>query len=117
MMTLSRAACCPSRYGLTPKASLFQEPLYPEGAELLHVHRGEVVLRLRGADPGLKLGPPASLDNGFYHENAAFFDTIRAGQRPVGDVASGLQAVEIADAVRQRLPSWDAATVPATAAL
>ena len=102
---------------LTPKASLFQEPLYPEGAELLHVHRGEVVLRLRGADPGLKLGPPASLDNGFYHENAAFFDTIRAGQRPVGDVASGLQAVEIADAVRQRLPSWDAATVSATAAL
>ena len=101
----------------TPKASLFQEPLYPEGAELLHVHRGKVVLRLRGADPGLKLGPPASLDNGFYHENAAFFDTIRAGQRPVGDVASGLQAVEIADAVRQRLPSWDAATVPATAAL
>lgn len=39
---------------------------------------------------------------GFYDENAAFFQDIRAGKRPVGDLRSALQAVEIADCMRKR---------------
>ena len=39
---------------------------------------------------------------GFYNENAMFFDTVRNGKECDGDIASGLQAVEIADCVRFR---------------
>ncbi|UKS26872.1 Gfo/Idh/MocA family oxidoreductase [Paenibacillus sp. HWE-109] len=40
--------------------------------------------------------------NGFYEENCRFFDEIRAGRKPKGDIKSGLQAVEIADCIRNR---------------
>jgi predicted dehydrogenase len=49
---------------------------------------------------------------GFYHENAAFFDALRndtGSKRRLfadGDIASGLQAVEIADCLAQRLPCF-----------
>ena len=42
------------------------------------------------------------VENGFYGENAHFFDCIRAGIRPTDDIASGLQSVEIADCIRKR---------------
>ena len=42
------------------------------------------------------------VENGFYGENAHFFDCVRAGIRPTDDIASGLQAVEIADCIRKR---------------
>ena len=41
------------------------------------------------------------VENGFYGENAAFFDCVRAGIRPADDIASGLQSVEIADCIRK----------------
>lgn len=40
--------------------------------------------------------------NGFYAENAAFFDDIRTGRAPRGDIESGRQAVLIAQALRER---------------
>lgn len=46
--------------------------------------------------------------NGFYGENAHFFDCIRSGIRPEGDIASGLQSVEIADCIRKRKDSYNA---------
>lgn len=49
------------------------------------------------------------VSNGFYGENAHFFDCIRAGIRPAGDIESGLQSVEIADCIRNRKSSYDAA--------
>jgi predicted dehydrogenase len=39
---------------------------------------------------------------GFYHENAFFFDDLRNGKKPEGDIASGLQAVDVADCIRRR---------------
>lgn len=51
-------------------------------------------------EPGLEA--EGFVENGFYGENAHFFDCVRAGIRPVDDIASGLQAVEIADCIRQR---------------
>ena len=46
--------------------------------------------------------------NGFYGENAAFFDDIRSGRRPKGDLRSGRQSVEIADCIRRRQQEYDA---------
>ena len=48
------------------------------------------------------------VENGFYGENAHFFDCIRAGIRPTDDIASGLQAVEIADCIRNRRETYRA---------
>ncbi len=48
------------------------------------------------------------VSNGFYGENAAFFDCIRAGGRPDGDILSGLQSVEIADCIRHRKALYEA---------
>jgi len=39
---------------------------------------------------------------GFYHENAVFFDAVRSGTKINGDVASGLQSVEIAECISKR---------------
>lgn len=57
---------------------------------------GETVLSELGAEE------EGFIQNGFYGENAHFFDCIRAGIRPVDDIASGLQAVEIAECIRNR---------------
>lgn len=46
--------------------------------------------------------------SGFYNENAEFFDCIRQGKLPGGDIESGLQSVEIADCIRKRLPEYRA---------
>ena len=40
--------------------------------------------------------------NGFYQEDAAFFEAICRGEKPVGDIRSGRQAVIIAQAIRER---------------
>ena len=48
------------------------------------------------------------ISNGFYGENAHFFDCIRSGLRPEGDIASGLQAVEIADCIRKQKNNYSA---------
>jgi predicted dehydrogenase len=40
--------------------------------------------------------------NGFYAENAAFFDAIRSGVTPEGDLRSARQSVEVAQCVRER---------------
>ena len=40
--------------------------------------------------------------SGFYDENRLFFELIRSGAKPTCDLESGVQAVEIADYLRQR---------------
>ncbi|WP_141501561.1 Gfo/Idh/MocA family protein [Paenibacillus luteus] len=40
--------------------------------------------------------------NGFYDENAEFFNDIRAGRQPSGGIASAIQSVEVAEAVSRR---------------
>lgn len=49
------------------------------------------------------------ISNGFYGENAHFFNCIRSGVCPQDDIASGLQAVEIADCIRNRKSSYEVA--------
>jgi len=44
--------------------------------------------------------------NGFYRENESFFDDIKAGKKPEGDISTALQSVEIADCIRQRKKAY-----------
>lgn len=46
--------------------------------------------------------------DGFYHENRSFFDDIRMGRVPSGDLKSALQSVEVADCIRKRMPEYSA---------
>lgn len=48
------------------------------------------------------------VSNGFYGENAHFLECVQKGIRPVDDIASGLQAVEIADCIRKRKNDFNA---------
>lgn len=44
--------------------------------------------------------------SGFYDENASFFDIIRSGAEPSSDVSTGIQSVDVANYMRNRLPSY-----------
>lgn len=61
---------------------------------------GEVIHQ----EPGMQA--ELFVESGFYRENAHFFDCVRTGVRPVDDIASGLQTVEIADCIRKRKESY-----------
>ncbi len=76
---------------------------------LLHLQKGSPVEQVSGfeaagvcAEEMLSAGSGEFLLNGFYQENATFFDAIRAGRRPAGDIQSGRQAVLVAEAIRER---------------
>ena len=42
------------------------------------------------------------MTNGFYQEDAAFFDAVKAGRQPESNLYSAIQPVEIADYIRKR---------------
>ena len=67
---------------------------------LLHVHNGQVAGQITG--PELSGSLEDYVLNGFFQEDAAFFEDIRYGRKPANDIASGKQSVEIAQAVRER---------------
>lgn len=71
---------------------------------LRHLTGGRLVADIAGDADGDAAG--LILASGFYAENAAFLDALRAGCRPAGDIRSGLQSVEIADCIRQRRESY-----------
>lgn len=71
---------------------------------LLHLERGVVQEDLDGGT--LDGAGEMYVASGFYGENASFFDDLRAGRRPPGDIRSGLQSVEIADCLRQRCAEY-----------
>lgn len=78
---------------------------YP--GRLLQIKNNRIVLNLSG--PDLSEAEPYIL-NGFYKENEIFFDDIRQGRKPAGDIESGLQSVEIAECIRNRRSQFDAET-------
>lgn len=68
--------------------------------KLQHYEKGELKLELTGLDlyensQGFRL-------MGFYAENACFFDDLRAGRRPEGDLRNARQSVEVAQYMRER---------------
>ncbi|NOZ21902.1 MAG: Gfo/Idh/MocA family oxidoreductase [Planctomycetes bacterium] len=73
---------------------------FDDPGRLIHVEKKETVLDVTGED--ITDGPEPFELSGFYGENASFFDDLRAGRRPVGDVKSARQSVEIAQCIRER---------------
>ena len=71
---------------------------------LLWYHQNKILADLAGDT--LSGGAPFET-GGFYREDASFFDEIRGGGKPDGDVGTALQSVEIADCIRNRLPRYD----------
>jgi myo-inositol 2-dehydrogenase / D-chiro-inositol 1-dehydrogenase len=74
---------------------------------LVHVVKGDVVRTYTG--PEVAAGSEDFVLNGFYGENACFFDDIRSGRIPTGNIESGRQAVEIAQLIRERKTSYSQA--------
>jgi len=76
---------------------------YDGVGQLRHIQDNQDVFVINGDElPGCELDFVAG---GFYDENARFFDDVRAGRMPSGDIASGLQAVEIASCITKRASS------------
>lgn len=67
---------------------------------LTHVENGVVIEQIDGIE--LTGAKEDYILNGFYQEDAAFFNAIREARRPVDDIASGRQSVVIAQAIRER---------------
>ena len=73
---------------------------YDSPGRLRHLEKGEVRLDVTGND--ISDGPEWYELSGFYGENAAFFEDLRAGRRPAGDLQSGRQSVAVAQCIRER---------------
>jgi len=71
---------------------------YP--GRLIQYEQGSAIEHL--PDDGRAADGRPFVTGGFYDENASFFDDIRSGTRPVHDLASGLQSVAVAEAIRNR---------------
>ncbi|MBE0698014.1 MAG: hypothetical protein IH586_13915, partial [Anaerolineaceae bacterium] len=73
---------------------------YDYPGSLIQIQHGQVIEEISGIEAAG--GSEEFILNGFYQEDAAFFDDIRAGRKPAGDIRSGRQAVLIAQAIRER---------------
>ncbi len=71
---------------------------------LQHIERNERKLDITG----LELAESSEMYeiNGFYAENTAFFDAVRNGTTPEGDLRSARQSVEVAQYLRERRPDY-----------
>lgn len=68
--------------------------------QLLHLERGVVKAKISGLE--VTDGTEDFELMGFYAENESYFDDLRYGRRPVGDLKSARQSIAIAEAVRNR---------------
>ena len=67
---------------------------------LLQLKEGKVVFDTTG--PEVSESDEEYVLNGFYDENASFFDDIKEGRKPAGSLETSRQSVEIADFIRER---------------
>ena len=70
---------------------------------LQHLERGALAADLSGEDI---CRDESFVTLGFYGENASFFDHVRAGTRPLGDLRSARQSVLVAQCLRERRPEY-----------
>ena len=77
----------------------------PDGSgRLVHHVKREQALVVTGEDlPGAQ---DEFVSEGFYGENESFFDDVRSGRRPAGDLRNARQSVEIAQCIRERRAEW-----------
>jgi predicted dehydrogenase len=72
--------------------------------KFLHYREDKLVKEVDGED--LSGSREIFETNGFYGEDAAFFDAIREGREPPGNIATCLQPVELEDCIRRRVRSY-----------
>jgi len=77
--------------------------LIPAG-RLLMLQKNKIVLDISGNET--KDGKEQFEREGFYYVNKHFFDSVRNGVNPSGDLKSTLQSVEIADYIRKRITEF-----------
>jgi myo-inositol 2-dehydrogenase/D-chiro-inositol 1-dehydrogenase len=71
---------------------------------LVEVVKGKIISTVSG--PEVAGSNEDFVLNGFYAEDAAFFDDICHGRSPQGDIESGRQSVEIAQCLRERKTTY-----------
>lgn len=71
---------------------------------LLHIKDDKVDFDISGHD--ICSSQELYKTNGFYDENVSFFNDIRAGRKPINNVKTALQSVEIAECIRERLTEY-----------
>jgi len=79
--------------------------LLPNG-RLIHTNECKLLLDQNSSD--FTDGPDIWDAGGFWFENSLFLDSVRTGKPVVGDIRSGLQTVQIAECIRNRLPEFAA---------
>jgi myo-inositol 2-dehydrogenase / D-chiro-inositol 1-dehydrogenase len=67
---------------------------------LQHIKKGKIVFEITGQEASKS--DEEFILNGFYGENASFFDDIKNGRRPEGSLETSRQSVEIADYIREK---------------
>lgn len=78
---------------------------------LQHLANGEIITDLTGNE--ISDGGNMFESNGFYYENASFFDALREGKRPSGSIETAMQSVEIADCIKKRESNYFAPCIEA----
>lgn len=73
---------------------------------LQHLAKGQLLCDVSGRE--VSDGPEAFEMMGFYAENASFFDDLRAGRHPAGDLRAVRQSVQVAQCIRERQSQYDA---------
>jgi len=71
-----------------------------------HVVKDAIQSDLSGTE--ISDGAEAFELGGFYGENAAFFEDVRAGRHPAGDLRSARQSVDVANCIRERRDEYRA---------
>jgi hypothetical protein len=109
--TTVHLAFCPVSGAVTERATVYtldhsfylQLPIWnglDAPGHLQHTHKGALISDEAG--PQVSGSSEDFILNGFYAENEAFLDDVRAGRHPVGDVRTARQSVEIAQCIRER---------------
>lgn len=73
---------------------------FEQDGQLRHFREHKLIYRVTG--PDLNESNENWIVTGFYIENASFFDDLRAGRKPVGDLRSARQSVAIMQCLRER---------------
>lgn len=66
---------------------------------LICTHKGDVIKHISGSE--LCDSDEIYITNGFYNENAMFFDQLKSGKKIKDDIYSAIQSVEIAEFMRK----------------
>ena len=67
---------------------------------LLHYRNDKIISEINGEE--ICGSSEIFMTNGFYQEDASFFDAVKSGKQPESNLQSALQSVEIADCIRKR---------------